>query len=128
MILDAVGIVCKDLKQSQRFYGLLGLQFQGEGESPQHLEAKTPTGMRLMLDSEELMKKIHPNFVMPKSGAGMTLCFKQDSVAEVNSVYDTIVQSGFVGTKAPYDAFWGQRYASIQDPDGNPIDLFADLN
>lgn len=27
----------------------------------------------------------------------------------------------------PSDAFWGQRYATVHDPDGNPIDLFAPL-
>ncbi|CAJ1969570.1 unnamed protein product [Cylindrotheca closterium] len=126
MILDAVGIVCGDLKQSTKFYGLLGLEFQSAG-GPEHLEATTPTGLRLMLDSEDLMKKINPDFVKP-TGSGMTLCFKQESAAEVNKVYDSVIKSGYVGTKAPYDAFWGQRYASIKDPDGNPIDLFADLN
>ena len=28
---------------------------------------------------------------------------------------------------APFDAFWGQRYATLLDPDGNPVDLFAPL-
>ena len=27
----------------------------------------------------------------------------------------------------PFDAFWGQRYATVHDPDGNPVDLFAPL-
>ena len=25
----------------------------------------------------------------------------------------------------PFDAFWGQRYATVLDPDGNAVDLFA---
>jgi uncharacterized glyoxalase superfamily protein PhnB len=25
------------------------------------------------------------------------------------------------------DAFWGQRYATVLDPDGNSVDLFASL-
>jgi len=29
--------------------------------------------------------------------------------------------------KAPWDAFWGQRYAQVLDPDGNSVDLFAPL-
>jgi uncharacterized glyoxalase superfamily protein PhnB len=29
--------------------------------------------------------------------------------------------------KEPWDAFWGQRYAAVGDPDGNLIDLFAPL-
>jgi len=27
----------------------------------------------------------------------------------------------------PMDAFWGQRYAQVQDPDGTVIDLYAAL-
>jgi uncharacterized glyoxalase superfamily protein PhnB len=30
------------------------------------------------------------------------------------------------GLRVAWDtAFWGQRYAIVHDPDGNPIDLFA---
>jgi hypothetical protein len=32
---------------------------------------------------------------------------------------------GYEGHKPPWDAFWGQRYAVIRDPDGNTVDLFA---
>ena len=28
----------------------------------------------------------------------------------------------------PMDAFWGQRYATVLDPDGNSVDLFAELS
>jgi hypothetical protein len=27
----------------------------------------------------------------------------------------------------PWDAFCGQRYAEVEDPDGNVVDLFAPL-
>ena len=27
----------------------------------------------------------------------------------------------------PWDAFWGQRYAIVTDPDGNHVELFAPL-
>ncbi|MEC4019520.1 VOC family protein, partial [Streptomyces sp. H27-D2] len=37
------------------------------------------------------------------------------------------VAAGYTGHKQPWDAFWGQRYASVQDPDGNTVDLFAAL-
>lgn len=29
---------------------------------------------------------------------------------------------------APWDAFWGQRYGILNDPDGNTIDLFCPLS
>jgi hypothetical protein len=31
------------------------------------------------------------------------------------------------GRKEPWDAFLGQRYAVVSDPDGNHVDLFAPL-
>jgi len=40
--------------------------------------------------------------------------------------YNKIIEAGYTGYKAPWDAFWGQRYAIIIDPDGNHVDLFAD--
>ena len=38
-----------------------------------------------------------------------------------------LVEAGYTGEKEPWDAFWGQRYAIVQDPDGNGVDLFAPL-
>ena len=35
--------------------------------------------------------------------------------------------AGHEGHLVPWDAFWGQRYATVHDPDGNAIELFADL-
>jgi uncharacterized glyoxalase superfamily protein PhnB len=45
----------------------------------------------------------------------------------VNETYARVMGAGFTGRKEPYDAFWGQRYATVADPDGNVIDLFAPL-
>jgi hypothetical protein len=30
--------------------------------------------------------------------------------------------------KEPWDAFWGQRYAIVLDPDGNHVELSAPLD
>jgi uncharacterized glyoxalase superfamily protein PhnB len=45
----------------------------------------------------------------------------------VDETYARVVAAGFTGEKEPYDAFWGQRYANVADPDGNVVDLFAAL-
>ena len=36
-------------------------------------------------------------------------------------------KAGHRVVKEPYDAFWGQRYATVHDPDGNAVDLYAAL-
>ena len=46
---------------------------------------------------------------------------------ELNKLYAALTADGYESHKAPWDAFWGQRYAIILDPDGNAIDLFAAL-
>ena len=47
------------------------------------------------------------------------------SPAEVDRTYEELVDLGAGGYKGPWDAFWGQRYAQVMDPDGNVVDLFA---
>ena len=60
-------------------------------------------------------------------GHRMGLAFLCDSPAEVDELYRAVVDAGYRSSKEPWDAFWGQRYAQVLDPDGNLIDLFAPL-
>lgn len=124
MKLDAIGIVSKDLKKSVKFYELLGFKFSALSDD--HLEATTESGLRIMLDTEELAKKLNPNWIKPV-GQKMGLAFLCDSPQKVDDTFQMMTQAGFQAAKEPWDAFWGQRYASIIDPDGNSVDLFAPL-
>jgi uncharacterized glyoxalase superfamily protein PhnB len=45
----------------------------------------------------------------------------------VDETYAKVTDAGFTGEKEPEDAFWGQRYAQLQDPDGVTVDLYAAL-
>lgn len=127
MRLDAIGIVSKDMKRSIDFYKLLGLNFPDLKENEEHIEATTDGGLRVMLDSEALVKKLAPDWPQPV-GQRMALAFLCDSPDKVDELYLKITQAGFLGAKEPWDAFWGQRYASVLDPDGNSVDIFAALN
>ena len=125
MSLDAIGIVSADPAHSVAFYKLLGIelvQFEGSG----HYEAKAANGMRVMLDTVELIRSFDPSFEK-KPGTGVTICFRLDSAKAVDELHAKIAAAGHRTVKAPWDAFWGQRYACVADPDGNQIDLFAQL-
>ena len=123
--LDAIGIVCADIATSIRFYSMLGLQFPNETED--HIEAVAPNGLRVMLDKVERVRKLDPKWV-PPVGQRMGLAFRCDSPKDVDATFAKLAQAGFkTKDAAPYDAFWGQRYASVFDPDGNSVDLFAEL-
>jgi uncharacterized glyoxalase superfamily protein PhnB len=126
--LDAIGIVAKDMGRSLQFYGLLGVPVPHlqDADGQDHVEAKLPSGLRLMFDSETLIQQISPDWQKP-IGQGMTLAFLCESPADVDATYARVVAAGFAGGKEPRDAFWGQRYAQVIDPDGNSVDLFAPL-
>ena len=122
--LDAIGIVSKDLRASVAFYRLLGVAFPDPNGD--HLEATTARGLRVMLDSLALMRKLDPQWTEPK-GHRMNLAFLCASPAEVDAVHAKVTSAGHPSKTAPWDAFWGQRYAQVVDPDGNVVDLFAPL-
>jgi catechol 2,3-dioxygenase-like lactoylglutathione lyase family enzyme len=126
MSLNAIGIVSDDPEKSMHFYALLGVNFKKNGDHD-HFEAATESGVRLMLDSVELIQTFEPTY-QKRPGTGPVLCFQQPSPARVDEVYRQVLAAGFTGKKAPWDAFWGQRYACVLDPDGNQIDLFAALS
>ncbi|WP_413558473.1 VOC family protein [Bdellovibrio sp. HCB209] len=126
MQLSAIGIVSTNIVESVRFYTLLGLQFEACDKTTQHVEATTKTGLRVMLDAEELIKKLKPHWVKPNI-ASMALAFDCGTAKGVDEAFKQIKDAGFKHEKEPWDAFWGQRYATVIDPDGNSVDLFAAL-
>lgn len=126
MQFNAIGIISRNIPESIRFYTLLGLRFDDCENTAQHVEAKLPNGMRLMLDAEELMKSLKPHWTKP-SNASMSLAFECKSSAEVDEAFKKLKDAGFKSEKEPWDAFWGQRYAVVLDPDNNPVDLYAAL-
>lgn len=121
--LDAIGIVSSDLERSRAFYDLLGIQF---ADGDDHVEATLPNGIRLMLDTEAVVIGFRPDW-RREAGNQVALAFACGSPGEVDETYARVVDAGFEGEKEPWDAFWGQRYAQVRDPDGVPVDLFAAL-
>ncbi len=123
--LNAIGIVASDMAQSIRFYRLLGLDVP---ETPEegHVDTFLPNGVRFMLDTEETVTSFRPDWTRA-TGNQVALAFECASAAEVDETYGRLVAAGFHGEKVPWDAFWGQRYAQVQDPDGVGVDLYAAL-
>jgi uncharacterized glyoxalase superfamily protein PhnB len=112
------------MKESVRFYRLLGVQ--ATDPSGDHLDVTLPSGVRLMLDTLELIKQLDPDWVEPK-GHRMNLAFECSSSGDVDATHAKVLAAGFRSKKGPWDAFWGQRYAQLLDPDDNVVDIFAAL-
>jgi catechol 2,3-dioxygenase-like lactoylglutathione lyase family enzyme len=123
--LNAVGIVTSNMERSIRFYRLLGLDVP-ETPAEGHVDSFLPNGLRLMLDTEEVVRSFRPGWTR-ETGNQLGLALECASPAEVDEVYARVTAEGFDGEKEPWDAFWGQRYAQLRDPDGVSVDLYAAL-
>jgi catechol 2,3-dioxygenase-like lactoylglutathione lyase family enzyme len=123
---DMIGITVRDMDAALRFYRALGLAVPEGVEGEDHVEIITPNGYRIAWDTVALARGLDPAWVEPV-GHRMGLAFLCADAAEVDATYARLVADGHVGHTEPWDAFWGQRYAVILDPDGNKVDLFAPL-
>ncbi|MEQ4208985.1 VOC family protein [Actinopolymorpha sp. B17G11] len=126
--LDAIGMVVADMARSLAFYRRLGLDIPPEADTEPHVEAPLPGGLRLMWDTEEVVRSFDSEWKPPSGGHRIGLAFRVDSAADVDRTYAELLELGYTGHNPPWDAFWGQRYATLADPDGNSVDLFAPLD
>jgi catechol 2,3-dioxygenase-like lactoylglutathione lyase family enzyme len=123
--LNAIGIAVSDLRRSLEFYRLLGLDLPED--SPEgHVEATMANGTRLMFDTEDVIRSFLPDWTR-FDGNQVSLAFECASPSNVDEVYARVIAAGFEGEKEPWDAFWGQRYALLGDPDGVRVNLYAAL-
>lgn len=123
---DAIGFVVSDMQATLAFYRLLGLELPDTTDDG-HIEVSLPGGIRLMWDTVDVVQTFS-EWQQPAGGHRMSLAFLCDSPEEVDDVFNSVVAAGYRAHVEPFDAFWGQRYATVLDPDENPVDLFAPLD
>lgn len=124
---DLVGIVVADMAKSLAFYRALGLEVPAAADGEPHVEVTLPGGLRLAWDTIDVIRSFDPGWAPPTGGHGVGLAFACDDPAEVDATYADLTGRGYEGHLAPWNAFWGMRYAVVFDPDGNAVDLFAPL-
>jgi catechol 2,3-dioxygenase-like lactoylglutathione lyase family enzyme len=123
--LEVVGIAVRDMAASLRFYRLLGLEIPSEADTEGHVEVALGGGLRLAWDTVEILEGVYDGWEPNPVGHRVELAFNCGSQEEVDATYNRVVDAGYRGHKAPWDAFWGQRYAIVEDPDGNLLSLYA---
>ena len=124
---DLIGLVVSDMAASLAFYRRLGLDVPAEADSEPHVQITLPGGLHLAWDTAEVIRSFDPGWTPPVGGHRIALAFHCAEPADVDQVYADLVDAGHAGHKAPWDAFWGMRYAVVHDPDGNAVELFARL-
>ena len=125
--LDLIGVAVADMGKSLAFYRRLGFDIPPEADGQPHVEVTLPGGLRLAWDTADTIRSFDPDWTAPQGGSRIGLAFLCDDPAGVDRTYAELTQAGYHGHKPPWDAFWGQRYAIVHDPDGNTVDLFAPI-
>ena len=114
------------MSASLTFYRLLGAPVP-EGNDEPHVDIRLDDGTVLAWDTIDLIRSLDPGYELPSGGHRIALAFDQGTVNAVDATYARLTGAGYEGRTEPWDALWGQRYATVLDPDGNSVDLFAAL-
>ena len=125
--MNVIDLAVSDLNAAIGFYRRLGLEFTPDPHMPaDHAGCDLPNGLHLMLDTDDLRDKTTANWTPPAVGRAF-LAFEFETPADVDAKYAELTAAGVVGLQEPWDAFWGMRYATVADPAGNGIDLYANV-
>ncbi len=121
-----IELVVADMPATLAFYRLLGLAIPASADEEPHVETAFGS-ILLAFDTQQTIRSFDPSWSPAIGGHRVALAFECDSPADVNDAWKEITGAGYHGHLEPWDAFWGMRYAVVQDPDGTAIDLFARL-
>ena len=124
--LNVFALIVADMPASLAFYRALGLDIPASADAEPHVEVALGSGIRLAFDDVAMVRGFMASY-QPSSGHWGSLAFECSSPADVDARYDSMTSAGFHGEMKPWDAFWGQRYAVLHDPDGNGVDLYSAL-
>lgn len=131
-VLDQLSLVVQDLPRALAFYRRLGLTVQEAAHpdwSRHHASAVLVNGMRLELDSMAFAQQWNPGLSRATGRpSGSVLFFQVADREDVDRLFATMVEAGYAAQKSPEDAFWGARYAIIEDPDGHAVGIMSPID
>ena len=126
-VFDGINLVTRDMDASVAFYRRLGADIPDRDPAwdPHHRSANTDGGPDFDLDSEVFAHRWDEGW---RDGTRCVLGFKVASREAVDDLYAELTGAGYRGQQPPYDAFWGARYAIVEDPDENPVGLMSPVD
>ena len=128
---NQINLVVRDMHESLAFYRRLGLDIPQSGvwESGGHgHHAKATSGgdVDLEFDSVKLAHVYNRGFAAERGRVVIGVAL--ESREAVDALWHSLLAEGAQGLQPPYDAFWGARYAIVEDPDGNPVGLASPVD
>jgi uncharacterized glyoxalase superfamily protein PhnB len=116
-----VHLTVQDMPAAIAFYRSIGLDVPEPVGGGSHVEIDFDNGTHLAMSTVALTRSYDPGWREPNLPSGSALQFELASRAAVDARYDELTAAGAHGHLPPFDAFWGSRYAEVEDPDGNVV-------
>ena len=125
LTLGFIGIVTSDMAASLAFYRALGISVPAGSDDASHVEARLGDDTVIAWDTVDVIRGFDADYTVPVGDHRIALAFDMGAPSEVDRVYRDLVAAGHRSRVEPWNAHWGQRYATLRDPDGNSVDLYA---
>jgi catechol 2,3-dioxygenase-like lactoylglutathione lyase family enzyme len=128
---DQANLVVHNMEATLAFYRRLGVEIDEASvwrteSGAHHVSLPDAGGGHLELDSRALSKRTNAGFAAERGR--IVLTFRVETREAVDQLYNMMIAEDHQGLQVPYDAFWGSRYAMIEDPDGNPVALSSPVD
>jgi catechol 2,3-dioxygenase-like lactoylglutathione lyase family enzyme len=126
-----LNLVCSDIEATVGFYRLLGVAIPEAtlwrtGTGVHHVPGVEAGGSsELEFDSPDLARLYNAGFETSPTPAGVVIGFRVPSRNDVDRLYAVLIDAGHTSRQAPFDPFWGARYAIVADPDGRDVGLMS---
>ena len=125
--LVQLNLLVDDMAASLDFYRRLGVTTAADKDEP-HVELSMPGGFSLELDTMDSARLWHAGIRTDPASGRVVLGFSLPSRDAVDAAYAELTAAGYQGRQAPFDAFWGSRYAIVADPSGNDVGLISPVD
>ena len=129
-----IDIIASDMDKSVAFYRELGLDIPDDkiwsrDDGMHHVDLHFDGDIGFDIDSAKMTTAYDPAWALSAiKGAACVLIFRADTREDVDALYQHMMELGYESHLAPFDAFWGARYAIVADPDGNDIGLMSPID
>ncbi|MGH6871810.1 MAG: VOC family protein [Rhizomicrobium sp.] len=130
--LNQLDLVCRDVDKSIAFYRLLGVKIPASAAwrtktGAHHVRIGFDDTVELALDSQKLARAYNASYRGGSRG-NVVIGFEVGTRRAVDALYRKMTAAGHRGLQPPWDAFWGSRYAIVEDPDGNAVGLMSPVD
>jgi catechol 2,3-dioxygenase-like lactoylglutathione lyase family enzyme len=126
-----INLIVRDMARSLAFYRRLGIDIPEDGvwrtDTGAHHAKAGPDAITVQFDSARLARAYNDGFAAERGRVLVGVAL--ESREAVDTLWHALIAEEAVqGLQRPFDAFWGARYAIVEDPDGNPVGLSSPVD